>query len=397
MTGLTVRIAPTLTRTLLRRCALYLGPLSVMIAAAEFLGRLPWPVPAGPLVLGWSAAQALTGAGSAVARRAGSGAGVRVVGLGFLAAGGLWCAVVLLAPASVAGAAPGRAIAVGLCGLASLATVTAALVTRSEVAVVRWSVPIWLLAGATVTDGWSGRVPVDVLLPASITLAALRAYRPLIGRRAPARPGLTAADLRCAGSHLVIGAAQAGCVALLWRTGGAGTPPPAMLPLLAAVPLLEALIGWHAVQVDAGLDEFDSGTAYARHLRSVTVVTVAGLVPPLAIGVALIAAAYRLPYGLSGLSGAREVVLALAGGTLLSGVLAATLLLAVRGRTAAAAVLAAAPLVLTGTLPVLAGHWLPTAAATPDLLPIAVTLLAVTHLVGLSAVAHTALDHRRTS
>jgi hypothetical protein len=170
-----------------------------------------------------------------------------------------------------------------------------------------------------------------------------------------------------------------------------------MLPLLAAVPLLEALIGWHAVQVDAGLDEFDSGTAYARHLRSVTVVTVAGLVPPLAIGVALIAAAYRLPYGLSGLSGAREVVLALAGGTLLSGVLAATLLLAVRGRTAAAAVLAAAPLVLTGTLPVLAGHWLPTAAATPDLLPIAVTLLAVTHLVGLSAVAHTALDHRRTS
>jgi hypothetical protein len=383
------------------RCALYVGPLGAAVAAAELLGRVAWQVPAAALILGWATSQALAGLSSRAVRRTDPGSSpavaARLVAGGFGAAAGVWCALVWITPATLLGPQRLLAALLGLGALTCLGTVTAALVTRSEVAVVRWSLPIWLLAAVTVADGWSGRIPVAVLLPAAIVLAALRACRPLLGARVPARPALTAADLRCAGNYLVIGAAQAGCVALLWRTGGAGTPPPAMLPLLAAVPLLEALIGWHAVQVDAGLDEFDSGTAYAGHLRSVTVVTVAGLVPPLAIGVALIAAAYRLPYGLSGLSGAREVVLALAGGTLLSGVLAATLLLAVRGRTAAAAVLAAAPLVLTGTLPVLAGHWLPTAAATPDLLPIAVTLLAVTHLVGLSAVAHTALDHRRTS
>ena len=399
-----VRRAPARRRYLaaaLVRCALYLGPLSAAVAAGGFLGRVAWQVPAAALILGWAASQALAGLGARLVRRTGPGSGpavaARLVAGGFGVAAGVWCALVWVAPAALLGPHRLLAAVIGLGALTCLGTVTAALVTRSEAAVVRWSLPIWLLAAATVADGWSGRVPVAALLPAAIVLAALRAYRPLIGTRAPARPAVTTADLRCAGAYLVIGAAQAGCVALLWRTGGAGTPPPAMLPLLAAVPLLEALIGWHTLQVDAGLDELDSGTAYARHLRSVTVVTVAGLVPPFAIGVALIAAAYQLPYGLSGLYGARDVVLALAGGTLLSGVLAATLLLAARGRTAGAAVLAAAPLVLTGTLPVLSGHWLSTAAGTPDLLPIAVTLLAVTHLVGLSAVAHTALDHRRTS
>jgi hypothetical protein len=399
-----VRRAPAQRRFLvaaLVRCALYLGPLGAAVAAGEWLGRVAWQVPAAALILGWATSQALAGLGSRVVRRTDPGSvravAARLVAGGFGTAAAVWCALVWVAPATLLG--PHRLLAaiIGLGALACLGTVTAALVTRSELAVVRWSLPVWLLAAVTVADGSSGRVPVAALLPAAIALAALRAYRPLTGTRVPARPALTAADLRCAGNYLVIGAAQAGCVALLWRIGGAGTPPPAILPLLAAVPLLEALMGWHAREVDAGLDAFDSGTAYARHWRAVTVVTVAGMVPPFAIGVALIAAAHRLPYGLAGLPGARDVVLALAGATLLSGVLAATLLLAARGRTAAAAVLAAAPLVLTGTLPVLAGQWLPTAAGTPDLLPIAVTLLAATHLAGLSAVAHTALDHRRTS
>src|SRR5690349_17091989 len=93
-----IRRAPALSRTLLLRCALYLGPLSVAVAAAGFLGRLPWPVPAGTLLLGWTAMQALGGAGAGLTRRAGSGAGTRLVGLGFLGAAALWCALVLLAP-----------------------------------------------------------------------------------------------------------------------------------------------------------------------------------------------------------------------------------------------------------------------------------------------------------
>jgi hypothetical protein len=401
-----VRRAPARSRYLvaaLLRCALYLGPIGVAVAAGGPLTLVPWQVPAAALLVGWAAAQALAGLGAAVSRRAGPGPAVRLLAAGFGATGGLWCALVWVAPTSVIGPERLLAAVIGVGAVASLGTVTAALVTRCETAVVRWSLPIWLLAAVTVADGWSAGVPTTALLPAAILLAASRAYRPVISRPVPRAAALATADLRRAGSYLVIGAAQAGCVILLRHTGAGGTPPPAMLPLLAAVPVLEALVGWHAAQLDAGLDTFDSEPAYARHVREVTAVTVAGLLPPLAVGTALAVAAYRLPYGLSGATGAREVVLALAGGTLLGGVFAATLLLAARGRTASAAGLAAAPLLLTlaaGAAPVLgpAGTWLPvTATGTPDLLPIAVILLAVTHLAGLLAVALTALDHRRTS
>ena len=131
------RHAPALGVTILRRCALYLGPLSVAVAAAGLLGRLPWQVPAGTLVLGWSAAQALTGAGAVVTRRAGGRAGVRLIGLGFLLAAVLWCGLVLVAPAGMTGGTPVRALAVGLCGLTALATVSAALVGRTVAGPVR--------------------------------------------------------------------------------------------------------------------------------------------------------------------------------------------------------------------------------------------------------------------
>jgi hypothetical protein len=420
-----VRRAPARRRHLVAamvRCALYLGPLSAAVAASGPLGRVAWPVPTTALILGWGGAQALACLGATSAGRVtqdnpagGTGPAVatRLLAGGFGMLAGLWCALAWIAPAALVG--PDRLLAtlVGLGVLVCLATVTAALVTRTEVAVVRWSLPIWLLAAVSLAQGgtgggggaggggagagWVDRVPVIALLPAAILLAALRAYRPLIGRRVPDRVVLTRADLRHAGSYLIIGAAQAGCVALLWHTGAAGTPPPAVLPLLAAVPMLEALVAWHAVQLDAGLDDFDDRAAYGRHIRSVTVVTVAGLLPPFAVGVALTAAAFRLPYGLPELHGARDVVLALAGGTLLGGLLAATLLLAARGRVAGAAALAVAPLVLTAASAAAPGHWLPAADGSLDLLPIAVTLLAAAHLAGLLAVASTALDHRRTS
>jgi hypothetical protein len=187
---------------------------------------------------------------------------------------------------------------------------------------------------------------------------------------------------------LIVGAAQASCVALLWRAGPAGVTSPGALPLLAAVPVLEALVAWHIRQVDAGLDLSESDADYARHVRGVAIVTVAGLLPPLTAGAALAVAAYRLPYGLSTMADARDGVLALAAGTLLGGVFAATFLLAARGRTALAAILAAAPLAT------LAAPLVP--LGLPDRLPFLVVVLTATHLVGLLTVAHTAADHRRT-
>jgi hypothetical protein len=370
------------------RCALYLGPLSVAVAATRSLGRVGWIVPVATLVLGWSAAQALTGIGATVARGAGPAAAARLVGGGFAATAGLWCAFVWVAPAGWLGSRP-LAGAVGVGGLAALATVTAALVTRAEVAVVRWSLPCWLLGGLSVAaalgHGWATGIPVETLLPAAIVAATVRAYRPVIGRTVPDRPPLTAADVRRGAGYLLVGAAQAACVALLWRAGPTGVTAPAALPLLLAVPALETLVGWHLHQVEAGPHTAESGRELRRHVRSVAVATVSALLPPLAAGIALTAAAYRLPYG----TPARDGILALAAGTLLGGLLAGTSLIAARGRTAVAASLAvAAPLAIVA---------LPPLVPALEPLPTVVVVFAGAHLLGLLAVAHTAADHRRPS
>jgi hypothetical protein len=261
--------------------------------------------------------------------------------------------------------------------------------------VIRWSLPCWLLAAVsvagTIGDTWAARVPVETLLPAAITVAAIRAYRPVIGRSLPRRPPLDRSVLRRGFGYLLIGAAQASCVVLLWRAGPAGATSPAALPLLAAVPVLEALVGWHIRQVESGLDGAESKRDFRRHVRGVTVVTVAGLVPPLAAGTALALAAYELPAGMlpAGMAN-RDGVLALAAGTLLGGIFGATFLLAARRRTGIATTLAVSAPSAIAALPLLPG-------SPPDRLPAIVAVFAATHLVGLMAVALTAADHRRSS
>ncbi|MET8152386.1 hypothetical protein ACIBSW_01740 [Actinoplanes sp. NPDC049668] len=381
------RRAPSLTATLLLRCALYLGPLSVAIAAFRPLAGAAWQVPTGTLLLGWGVAQALAGAGAAVTRRRGPGAAARLVGCGNACAAAAWCAFVLLAPAAVGGGSPAGALAIGVCGLATLATVTAALVTHAELAVIRWSLPCWLLAAVSVAgaigDTLAARVPVTLLLPVAIALAALKAFRPAFGPAASFR--LRAADLHGAAGRLVLGVGQAGCAVLLWRAGPPAATSPAVLPLLAAVPVLEALIGWHRRQVEAGLDVADSDEDYREHVGGVNLVTIAALLPPLAAGLALALGAYRLPVGLEG---ARAGVLAFAGGILLSGLLAVTLLLAARDATVVAAALAVAPPLAAVATPLVP-------ALPPDPLPTVVAILAATHLVGLLTVARTDADPRR--
>jgi hypothetical protein len=368
----------------LMRCGLYLGPISVAVAAAEPLSRVAWPVPLAALLLGWTAAQALTGTGVDLARRAGPAAAARLVGGGFAAVAGLWCALVWVAPAALLGPERGLALVIGLGGLAILATVTAALVTRAEAAIVRWSLPCWALAGAALAG-----FDVGTLLPAAIVTAMVRAFRPVVIPGLRGRPPrLTRAEVHRGGAYLVIGASQAICVGVLWQAGPSGSTMPFWLPLLLAVPILEALIGWHIDQVDAGLDAAESGDDFGRHVRGVTLVTLAGLLPPLAVGVALALAAYRVPQ-VPALAGTRAGVLALAGGTLLGGVFAITFLLAARTRIAVAAAVAAAPPLVIAALPLL-----PLPAAGP--LPNAVGVLAMTHAAGLLVVALIAADPRRT-
>ncbi len=377
------------------RCLLYLGPLSVAVAGAGALNHVAWPVPAVTLLLGWSAAQALTSVGVTVARRAGPEAAVRLIGAGFAAVTALWCALVWIAPDALLG--PDRLVAasVGAAGLFTLATVTAALVTRAESAVVLWYLPCWLLAGVALAGdhgaAWAHYVPVGTLLPGAVVAVLVRAFRPavLLGRRCRI-PRLTPVERRRGIAYLVIGVSQALCVALLWRAGPAVAPSLVALPLLVAVPMLEALIGWHTARIDAGLDSAETVAELDRHVRNVTVITLAGLLPPLAAGGALALAAYQLPYQLSHLGATQAAVLALAAGTLLGGVFAITFLLAARSRTGIAATLAAAPSLATVALPLL-----PQPDAGP--LPLAVAVLAATHVAGLLIVALTAADLRRTS
>ncbi|GID25731.1 hypothetical protein [Paractinoplanes brasiliensis] len=361
----------------LLRCALYLGPLSVAAAAAEPLARVAWPVPLVTLLLGWAAAQALTCTGVSIARRAGSAAAARHVGLGFAGVTGLWCALVWVAPSTMVGPDRGLALVIGLGGLGTLATVTAALVTRSEAAVVLWSLPCWALAAITLAE----IKPVGTLLPAAIVVVVIRAFQPVVlsGRRSR-QPRATPAELRRGGGYLIIGASQAICVGLVWQAGPSGSAAPFWLPLLLAVPILEALIGWHTGQVESGLDTTDNSADYHRHVRSVTIITLAGLLPPFAVGIALALAAYRLPAGLPGLVDTQAKVLGLAGGMLLGGVFAVTYLLAARRRTGIAATLAAAPPATAAALPFLP---LPSSGPLPD----AVAVLAATHLAGLLVVA----------
>ncbi|MEV0898971.1 hypothetical protein [Actinoplanes sp. NPDC049802] len=382
------------------RCGLYLGPLSAAVAGAESLGRVAWPVPAVMLLLGWTAAQGLTCVGVSVARRGGPGAAARIVGAGFAGVIGLWFALVWIAPDALLG--PDRALAatVGLGGLLTLGSVTTALVTRAEGVVAGWFMPCWLLAAATMAGSagvaQAALVPVETLLPAAIVAVTVRAFQPAVlgGHAFRAAGGtarmsrLGAAERRRCVAYLVIGAAQATSVALLWRGGPAVMPVPAALPLLVAVPLLEALIGWHTARLDAGLDSAETPEEFDRHVRNVTAITLAGLVPPLAAGCGLLLAAFRLPYGFSGVPGARDAVLALAAGTLLGGVFAVTFLLAARSRHGIAAVLA--------TIPPLAAAVLALSAPPAGLLPAAVAVLAATHLAGLLIVALTAADLRRT-
>jgi hypothetical protein len=376
----------------LLRCALYLTPVLLAVAAAGPLGRVPWPAPAAALVLGWSCAQALAYIGHAVSAHRGPGPASRVLAVGFLALAAGWSGLLALAPADLVGGDRAAAYAITLVELAYFAAVATALVTRAERAVLAWTVPAWLVAVVAIVDRGPVRwpadwpVPLEWVLVGALALTVARAFRHL---RAPATGSglrIGSADVARAAAYLLIGLGQALAFVLVWRVApGGAAGPPAALPLLAAVPLLEVFVGWHTARVSVGLDAYDDHRAYRRHLREVAVVTIAVLLPPLFTGLAFGAAAGRLPLHLSDHPAARELVLALAGGMLLAGLFGVVLLLATRRRLATAALIAAAPVALVAAAAGTRGG---------DLLGTTVGVLGVVYVAGLAAATFALFDPR---
>jgi hypothetical protein len=353
---------------------------------------VPWPAPAAALVLGWSCAQALAYIGHAVGAHRGPGPATRVLAAGFLALAAGWSGLLAVAPAGLVGGDRAAAYAITLVELAYFAAVATALVTRAERAVLAWTVPAWLIAAVAIVDRGPVRwpadwpVPLEWVLVGALALTVGRAFRHV---RAPATgSGLRVgpADAARAAAYLLIGLGQALAFVLVWRVapdGAAG--PPAALPLLAAVPLLEVFVGWHTARVSVGLDAYDDHRAYRRHLREVAVVTIAVLLPPLFTGLAFGAAAGRLPLRLSDHPAARELVLALSGGVLLAGLFGVVLLLATRRRLATAALVAAAPVALVAAAAGTRGG---------DLLGTTVSVLGVVYVAGLTAATFALFDPR---
>lgn len=417
------RPAPYVGQALLR-CSLYLTPVLLAAAAAEPLGLVPWPAPAAALVLGWAGGQALAYLGHLVGAHHGPGSATRLLAAGFGALAAAWSGVLALAPAAVLGGQRPMAYAITLMELAYFAAVATALVTRSERAVLLWTLPSWLAAGAALTGRWPEQWPVDIqwVLAGTIMLTVGRAFRH-IATPGPAtggvRPGV--ADLARAVAYLLIGAGQAVAFVLVWRAapGGSATAP-AALPLLAAVPLLEVFVGWHTARLSVGLDAYDDHRAYRGHVRQVAMLTVGVLTPPLLAGIALATASSRLPFQLVHHPDAAALALALATGVLLAGVFAVVLLLATRRRLGAAAALAAAPNLLaigltlwppavhTGASGLAGPVFHPATGGTGGslsrcaescvtgeaLLPNAALALTVVYAVGLAVTAYILLDHR---
>jgi hypothetical protein len=373
----------------LLRSTLYLTPVLLATATAVPLGRVPWPAPAAALVLGWSGAQAMAYVGHLVGAYRGPGPATRVLLVGFLGLGTAWSAALALAPARLVGPDRPMAYMITLVELAYFAAVATALVTRTERAVLAWTTPSWVVSVVAIGGWWPDDAPVDhePVVVATIALTVGCAFRH-VGTRATGRGvPVSLADARRALAYLLIGLGQALAFVLVWRAApGSATAPPAALPLLAAVPMLEVYVGWHTARVSVGLDAYDDRHAYRRHLRWVATVTIGVLVPPLFTGIALTAAAPRLPMRLSDHPDARALVLALASGVLLAGVFALVLLLATRHQLVAAVGLAAAPVTAAVCL---------TAAGPPaGLLRNTVSALAAAYVVGLALATYTLFDPR---
>ena len=407
------RPAPYVRQAVLR-CALYLTPMLLALATAAPLGRVAWTAPAAALVIGWASAQALAYLAHFVCAHHGPGPATRLLGVGFLALAAAWSGLLAVAPESLVGSDRTLAYVVTLAELAFFAAVAAALVTRAEFAVLCWTLPSWAVAVAAVAGWWPAGWPVrpEALLLGGIALTFVRAFRHLYARASGHGARIGGPEVARALAYLIIGLGQSLAFVLVWRAAPGGRiAPPAAVPLLAAVPMIEVFVGWHTAQVAVGLEAYDDRLAYHRDLRRVATLTIAALLLPHLAGTALSVAAYRLPYGISTHPDARGLVLALASGVLLAGVFAVVLLLATRRQVITAALLASAPVVLTVAVVAADVRWgMAGLRGGPDdalwsgcasgcalsgaLLPTIAVALMVVYAIGLILAGHTLFDPR---
>jgi hypothetical protein len=412
--------AGPIIRTALVRSALHLTPMAMVGAVGGPLDRVPWPVAAGVLVTGWSSAQPLAYLGHLFAARSGPRRAVRALLTGFAVVTAAWAVLLAVAPPRLVGPDLPLAYGVSLAQLALFSAVTTALVTGAEAAVLRWVVPSWVLVGATLAGAWpdSWTFGPALAMLGGVLLICWRAYRPAFARSGAARPSSSGlrpgwADLGRAFAYLLVGLGQSSAFALVWLSGSDPAAasgmvlPPATVPMLLAVPLVEILVNWHVTRASDGLDAYDDRHAHRRHSHKLAAVTVTALLPSLAIGLALATSAYRLPFGLSSYAGIRNLVLEVASGFLLTGVFAVILLLTARRRLVTAAVFSVCPaalaLVLSASPVAAAGPQASVASlvglhaglpSAGDLLPSAVIALLFVHIVGLALTARAVFDTR---
>ncbi|QSB13556.1 hypothetical protein JQS43_18460 [Natronosporangium hydrolyticum] len=397
----------------LSRAALLAAAAAAAITAAEPLTQLPWPIPVTAAALGWAAVSGLTPPGRAVAASAGAAAATRLILATTLLLFAGWAGSVALAPGVSAADRPlGWLVGAAIFGYVAVLTTGAA--TGAELTLLRWSSPLLLLT----TGALAGPAVVALLTPpATLTLpdpptsvAALllvtlalplartagiacwglagpRRGLPLLptlagGRRDLRRLGLP--TLRRAAAGAALGLGQAAAVVLLWRTGspGNGGLPPSLLPLLIALPAGQVWLGWH--------------------LRRPTWRSLLGLLIPLLAAAGFASLAHQLPHPLAAHPDPPVVLLSIAGGLLLAGVVVLGWLLAERGYPGSAAAVTAAPVlaaaVLTGASPPLTtgspltNGWLSTVEP-----PLATTLLALgtAYAGGLALAARTLRPGRR--
>lgn len=336
---------PPQIRHALMRAGLLLAPVPLAVTALNQVAEPVWLFPAVVAAAGWTALCGLTYLGQVTARRAGPAAAARLVLLGFAALAAAWSAGLAIPPEHLLGIDRGSAYLLSLPALAVCAALTLGLATGNERRLLAWHLPALGIAGAVAAD----RVPPEWIGPLLLTaaIAPLLTALPLARsyRHRPAQGMvLDVADLGRGASYLVLGLGQATLVLLLvWRAGN-GPLSPVLLPLLIMVPASELWLAWHLTRWLRGFTDQD-WPAYQRRVRALAWRSLAALLAPLAAGAALTAAAAHLPYQLSHHPDASGLVLALATGLLLVGMIAASRLLAARHRPGLAAVVVAGAVV----------------------------------------------------
>ncbi|HLL68255.1 MAG TPA: hypothetical protein VK453_21440 [Micromonosporaceae bacterium] len=328
-------IGETLTRS-----ALYLTPLIVGYGAAQAATGAGPLATLGTLIVGWGTGQALAYLGHGRRSRRGAPSATRRLAGGFAAVAAVWLAVLALA-----GTTGPRAYLVAAVQLALFAVTAAALVTGRERVVLAGAVPCWLVAAAVALG--ATRFSVVALL-ASLVLLVGVAYAPALRRDVAPVSGRWRTrrdEYGNAVRHALVGTGQAALLAIVALRDASTMIPPEAVPLVCAIPLIELTVIWHQWRVNAARAVLDDPALFDRRLARVTRATLTILAVPVLIGAGIAAAVWS---GAAVPGGGRS-----AAAVLLCGLYALCLILAAHHRTVTAAVLVWWPALLIG-----GGGWL---------------------------------------